>query len=620
MGQFLSVDGRPLSTTRGIGQDVAKLFKSYMRASRSKNENTKAITDPFLCLQLECPRGAYDVNIEPGKDDVLFEDREVVMSLVESLFRDHYVPLTEALKTSPVKGQKAASNGSQMDTGFELLMARRRPDESSLQPHTAEDNPEYFALASPLSQAPTRSVGPSSPQDPFCDGPHNGPDHREGATGNRDSRFVNPWSISRINASFQTSQRRPVPQSGSSQGMSRDTPRVVIRQDFSPPSDHHPTPPSPEVPSLPASRLTPVSPIARQRRLIASQGSPSETTSTPSSLRKAARNRDRERYGNGALDTWFQRTTQVSLGQSSVESPLEQEDIVPTLSQLAQQRFQSQPQDSASNPAVDAGTHEASNARPDKEPSHASPDDDPSRNERQEGSMDSGRGFPVLEKWAASLHEGFYPDSQSNLERALDFERRKKEANKRHRTRSGPRERQSNPRLGPSAGPSPHHNRYLAAKAALTAGQSRSIEQPTGPSLSPHDPRAYLMRHQSDQRPSESSKVGTKLQRLRTSRLPFEQTPDGYDIHDVRLPLVAKMPLISTLSSMTALHDAYTRCGDDADSFSAFDRESLVPFWNRQLNAIINQQYKTKDDSRSPEWRVDLSAIVTRHVNEFHEK
>ena len=100
-GQFLSVDGRPLSTSRGVGRDIVKLFKSHIRAAASKVQASKSVSDPFLCLQLKCPLGSYDVNIEPGKDDVLFEDRELVFSLIQTVLADHYGALPDAQMKSP---------------------------------------------------------------------------------------------------------------------------------------------------------------------------------------------------------------------------------------------------------------------------------------------------------------------------------------------------------------------------------------------------------------------------------------------------------------------------------------------------------------------------------------
>ncbi|KAJ5218074.1 uncharacterized protein N7498_000173 [Penicillium cinerascens] len=616
-GQFFSVDGRPLSTSRGIGQDATRLFKSYVRAAASGNEAAKSISDPFLCLKLKCPRGTYDVNIEPGKDDVLFEDREMIISMIESLFRDYYGPLPDTQKRSPKKAQKPSSNTSQRDSGFDILMSRTRPEIASSQPCNFE-GPISVAPASPLSQRANQYSDPLSP-DYFRDsGSQRNPGDRMATTESRGSRFINPWSISRINASFQTPQKQRVPQSSGSQAVIQTPQHNNSQQNAAPGLDYQSPPESPEVTSFSALRPATVSPEARQCRPRPTSESLPEAGSTVNSVRKAARRRDKERYGNGALDTLFQRTTGASLAQDPPQPESEQEVAIPTLSQLAQERFQPQAQAESTNNFTDLENRDPGHDASEDPDSQTSPDDDgnlpPGQNQDQDGSMDSGRGFPVLEKWAASLHQDFGPEKGQDLAWALDFERRKREVNQRNRTRSGGRDGQQKPQQGASSGPSPHKNRYLAAKAALTAERPSVVEAVSKTSLSPHDPRAYFMHHPSQPGPNEGSKGSAKLRRLHTSRLPFESTPEEYDIHSICLPVSSDLPLISHLSSLSCPFDAYTQSGKETDVFPESDRESVVSFWNERLISIIKENYKT-NDTRYPEWQVDLASVMAKHLN-----
>lgn len=616
-GQFFSVDGRPLSMSRGIGQDATRLFKSYVRAAASRNEAAKSISDPFLCLKLKCPRGTYDVNIEPGKDDVLFEDRERIISMIESLFRDYYGPLPDAQKTSPKKAQKPYSNTAQRDSGFGILMSRSRPEIASSQPCNLEV-PVSVAPASALSQRANQYSDPSSP-DYFRDsGSQRGTGHRMATTESRGSRFINPWSISRLNASFQTPQKQRVPQSSCSQAVIQTPQQNSSQQNALPGLDYQSPPESPELTSFSALRPATISPEVRQCRPRPTSESSPEASSTANSARKAARRRDKERYGNGALDTLFQRTTGVSLAQDSPQSGSEQEVAIPTLSQLAQERFQPQSQADSNNLFIDPEIRDPGDDASEDPDSQTSPEDDgnlpPGQNQDQESSMNSGRGFPVLEKWAASLHQDFDSEKSQDLAWALDFERRKREVNQRNRTRSRGRDGQQNSQQGASAGPSPHENRYLAAKAALTAERPSEVEAVSKTSLSPHDPRAYFMRHPSQPESNEGSKGSAKLRRLHTSRLPFESTPEEYDIHGICLPVSSDLSLISQLLSLSCPFDAYTQSGKETDAFPESDRESVVSFWNERLIAIIKENYKTHD-TRSPEWQVDLSPVMAKHLN-----
>lgn len=620
MGQYVSVDGRPLSTNTGVGQDITKIFKSYIRAAVSKIETQSKVTDPFCYLQLKCPKGAYDVNIEPGKDDVLFSDRDLVISLIERLFTEHYGPLADGQKTS-LTAQKAVSlSKPHGDGGFELLLSRRRSEEPSMQTLSVRNDSTDAMPANPISHRVPASSVSLSPESSHSHSTGNDSSTANGGSESRGSRYLNPWSISRINASFQTPQR-PRAIHSSSQSTTTNSPEVTGRQGPSRHPGRRPSQDSPELPSPPVSSLTPGSPVSRRGPLQVSRGSPPEINQSVNSSRRAARERDRERYGNGALDTWFQRTTGAWLSQGPVEAPSGQEVNVPSLSQLAQQRFQPDPQGQAAGVRAETEAHEDSGGSMEDEipppSSRVEINIDSSHDERQEA-MDSGRGFPVLEKWAASLHRDFDSANQTDLERTLDFERRKKEANQRQRTRSGACDAQLNPQNDPPAASSPHHNRYLSAKAILNAERPLVIEPDSRPALSPHDPRACLMRHQSDHQAGEASKnIGT-VRRLHTSKLPFERVPEGQDLHDTCLPLSADLSLISTSFNLTAIHDSYTRRGTETDGFSVSDMESVVSSWNQHLAAIIQKQYKTKGQSTSPELQVDIAPVISRHAAQFN--
>lgn len=622
-GQFISVDGRPLSISRGIGQDVAKLFKSYARAAASRNEAAKSITDPFLCIQLKCLQGSYDVNIEPGKDDVLFEDRELVMSMIEGLFRNHYGPLSDAQKASAKKAQKPCSNTPQTDSGFEILMSRTRPQVGSSHAGSPEF-PANIATASPLAHRISPSSGLSSPEGPRDDASQNAVGDRPVTAQCRGSRFINPWSISRINASFQTPRRERPPQSSDAHTFLQtpqppnDPQSAATRLDYQSP---------PQSPELTSSGLRPasISPVAHRRRSGASIGSPPETIHVANSARKAERQRDKERYGNGALDTWFQRTVGASLTQESPEETAEPEIAIPALSQLAKDRFQPPTHSSAANAVASLEGRKAQNDIPEVLPeSPSSSQEDGTveldHNSVQEGSMNSGRGFPVLEKWAASLHEGFNPVASLDLEWALDFEKRKKEANQKNQRKriclTG-RDGQESSQSTSSAGPSPHKNRYLAAKAALTAEHPSVSKASSSTSLSSRDPRAYLMRHQTQPNIDEVPKDSAVARRLHTSRLPFERTPEEHDVHDICTPMSSDISLLSKTWNLTCSVDAYARSGKEVDVFPDSEKASVLSLWNDRLIAIFNKNYTTRDNSPCPEWQVDLASIMAQHLKQF---
>lgn len=619
VGQYLSVDGRPLSSQNGVGQVIAKTFKGYIRAAVSKTETSTKVTDPFCCLQLKCPKGAYDVNIEPGKDDVLFGDRDFVISFFERLFTEYYGPLADGQKAGPAQKKAVSPSKQHGESQFELLLARRRPEEPFLQDQHANQVPLNSTPANSVSERASASSVSLSPDSSRSPGTENAMGNPLAASGSRESRFVNPWSISRINASFQTPQRLCAHQSSLHCGTD-GSPEMTQRRDAPKRRDRHPFNESPELPSPPASSLTPGSPVGRRVPIRVTGGSPEEGNRSVDSSRRAARERDRERYGNGALDTWFQRTSGRLLGQDALETPSTEEESVPSLSQIAE-KFQPHPHGLQAGPSAAVNTHEDSGSSMEDESPRQIPRAEGNvasgHHHDQEESMDSGRGFPVLERWAASLHRDFDSATQIDLERALDFERRKKEANQRNGARSGTREVELNPPRGPPVQSSPHHNRYMTAKAVLNGERPLASETDTRPAISPHDPRAYLMRHQNDQQESETLVNGGNVRRLHTSRLPFERVPEGHDLHGICLPLSADLPVISRSFQLAALHDSFTQHATETDAFSMTDISAMAPSLTQRVAAIIGRQYKTKDQSNPPEWQVDLAPVLTRHLAQF---
>lgn len=586
----------------------------YLRAGGSRTETSAKVSDPFCCLKLKCPKGSYDVNIEPGKDDVLFSDRDLVISLVARLLNEHYGPLADGQKTESSHLKAASPSTPHGELRFDLLLARRRGVETMVQDTSANGDLPNSTPASPVSQRGLASSTSLSPDNSRSSETENG---SKIANSRSESRYINPWSISRINASFQTPQRLGNPHS-SFQHDTGDS--ADMTQGRNHPKSHgsSSSEESPEFPSPPSSSFAPWSPVNDRVPIRVTRVSPEGGNRTVDDSRRAARQRDKERYGNGALDTWFQRTIGRSLGRSALETASEQEESVPSLSQLAEERFQLHPQDRQTGPTavmdshedsddlIDASSHSLSRAVGNAASDH--PDD-------QEGSMNSGRGFPVLEKWAASLHRDFDSANQADLERALDFERRKKEANRRNDARSTARETGSNLSNEPPVESSPHHNRFLAAKAVLNGERPLIVESNTRPALLPHDPRAYLMRHQKN----EPLANGGTVMKLHTSKLPFERVPAGQDIHDICLPLSTDLSVIATTFHLTTLHDSFTQRGTDTDAFSMSDIDAMAPSWNQRLAALIKRHYQTIDRSRQPEWQVDLLPVLTRHVAQFNQ-
>ncbi|KAI7207904.1 hypothetical protein KC333_g9320 [Hortaea werneckii] len=85
LGPFLSVDGRPVSSSRGTLKQIQKIFRESLSATGLEN-----LKEPFIYMAIECPSASYDPNVEPAKDDVLFEEPDRLIGIVRKLFGEVY--------------------------------------------------------------------------------------------------------------------------------------------------------------------------------------------------------------------------------------------------------------------------------------------------------------------------------------------------------------------------------------------------------------------------------------------------------------------------------------------------------------------------------------------------
>lgn len=124
-GQYLSIDSRPVSGSRGSLKHIISTYKSYLR-SGSSVENFHDYKDPFLYLHIICPSGSYDVNVEPAKDDVLFADADFIIAKLERFLSSVYGEL-------PTPKAASRSKGNLKPGEFDIMLARKpRPTESPL--------------------------------------------------------------------------------------------------------------------------------------------------------------------------------------------------------------------------------------------------------------------------------------------------------------------------------------------------------------------------------------------------------------------------------------------------------------------------------------------------------
>lgn len=103
-------------------KDLHKIYRSYLQNHLTGNQHQAR--SQFLLLRLQCPNEAYDVNVEPSKDEVMFGDSHRVLKLFEDLCIRVYgeqsvVQTAQQLRESD--GRAAAT------PTFDILLAKRRP-------------------------------------------------------------------------------------------------------------------------------------------------------------------------------------------------------------------------------------------------------------------------------------------------------------------------------------------------------------------------------------------------------------------------------------------------------------------------------------------------------------
>ncbi|KAG5969072.1 hypothetical protein E4U58_001609 [Claviceps cyperi] len=114
-GVFISIDGRPMSSSWHISKKIINILKSHVtNIKESSNFSSMSTTHLFVQLSIHCPPMTYDPNIAARKDEVLLADEKSFIGKLESIFRKSRVqklrcqpptPLLSKCKTSGVTPQ-----------------------------------------------------------------------------------------------------------------------------------------------------------------------------------------------------------------------------------------------------------------------------------------------------------------------------------------------------------------------------------------------------------------------------------------------------------------------------------------------------------------------------------
>lgn len=283
VGAFISVDGRPVAATRGTFKQVIKIFRGALSDASTAFAGVK---DPFIYLALECPLASYDPNVEPAKDEVLFEDADTIVDVARKVFAAVYphkqAPSTAAMEPAEsVDTARRVGDYSEDEFTTSLEAAAASTGSLNVQEHfmpgllfRPEDNAhESDAELPALPKRAFRSnmYGCDEEDLEFLDArPPTGrteADFEELRQARKDVNVSNPWVIAKMN----TSLRLPAVSQGT-EDISGEAERTTL-------SDLEPTglpTPRPSSPLRQAERFHPSDHVpdvrfARDGRLIGSQ-------------------------------------------------------------------------------------------------------------------------------------------------------------------------------------------------------------------------------------------------------------------------------------------------------------------------------------------------------------
>ncbi|KKZ63113.1 hypothetical protein EMCG_02490 [[Emmonsia] crescens] len=626
-GQYVSIDRRPMSTSHGVAKELVKLFKSYLRSGLCCDDNQTLPVDPFFFMHLHCHPGSYDANVEPSKDDVLFEDSKLVMSMAECMFKNVYgeiKPKDTSQSNCHIEDKGISSQTIQPP--HSLPASSHRIHEAQIPPifrhisnHAAKHcYPTDHAFAS-SSQGEMSNVSIRSSADTItCPRlAENNPRL------SKDSHLTSSWMLGK--RQYVTS-RKEMAQYGDIDSHLLtpvyENERFRFENTMLENGRTNSMLVSPPCPS-PLSLQTPEMQVAktkydkslvdvRKSQMSGLSNLPQNTTSHGATKR-------RELGGSGSLEAWIRNY------RDSVNYPAEEgqgdgvsqnsEDYENGLTEIAiAGRFGIESDGVTTGrsqgdylvvPVIYRISAHINMERDSPLPVVSSEDDD------QNYTRESTESHPIS-------------TSQEMVAEALDFEYRKKTAVQLHRQKQQQQQQLSaqatllswtSANSAKTSQSSPYQNRYTKAKADL-ASELPKPKFPryeaafSLPKMEPADPRAYFMRLK-----NVLSQTGLKSKRVLTDRLPLEAIPNAFALHGLTVNWTKQDDEASPPGSELSETDEYIRTGIVPPSSAFFEvQQTDISLWATRLLALIQEQYRSENVDGDGGAQLVFDAILTSHA------
>lgn len=169
LGGFVSVDGRPLSIHHnGVVDKLLTVFHtSFGRLlSQLGSPQQPRVRGTFMRLNIKCPAGSYDANVDSSKTDVLFADEKFLCDAFARLCAKTYAA-TEQMRyqngdgkyppSTPVRTQPTLAFGGSAYGGSDVAQSQTRPLQQRLS-HDTDSSPAQGYIQSPFASSPSGVV------------------------------------------------------------------------------------------------------------------------------------------------------------------------------------------------------------------------------------------------------------------------------------------------------------------------------------------------------------------------------------------------------------------------------------------------------------------------------
>lgn len=636
-GHYVSVDSRPVSCVRGTLKKLVAIYKTYICSIAAATISEK-IKNPFIRLNIVCPNGSYDPNLEPAKDDLLFEDESRLLSSAEAWFRsiygDHVTSLIPSQEPevrqdeqsdlfSHISSSTRDLGRGEMDTSSILVSAPVEQKTIGLEDDEflddADNNPNITGDAIPFPRSPRAGmemrldmsedytekldIGENA-RSRFHSKRPNGKNAEGPSSAHRN---LNPWVIAKMNAPVVQNQMQESNQStflGLANNQGRLTPRLR--------------------PPCSSESLTPHNSPKEPRFICAGRFSPEIATATDQL--------------QAPLEIWLNQSRTADVHRSPT-TILEADDESCSPRNTGIKKALVSDSDIIRAREMVAGmlwTPPATQKRlPSKQ--HRGPDApflSPLKAGQPIAMQDSSSPLHVV-KTLPSRHPQYEQDisrmisdandqeslhsnrTRIDLEDALDFERRKETATRKFREEFRQShlslENPSKSLISPTRA-SPHTHRQTVTMAAMDDSQGSHVSKtfedrvPAKIDLPDGDPRAYLMRRQQSLAASGGI-TGAKstLKRTKTSLLPLESIPDGTELHRLVQCLTVDTSLVERALLVFAGQEEYVVSGKQSMGLD-FDTAGL-PLLERQTKDVI-RRWLGGNANEAIDVELDLGRVV----------